>query len=257
MGHTLLGELKRTRRYEQVVALLAGGADAQQVAQAVIQMAERHFNLAANDKAVVETVFLLMQLPVAARSSDFEKSLRQHGIEVSAAPTADQLITAVTQAIDQKLADNRGRSDLGEIAQKAAAEAMNRHLREHLGLLFDNARPEDVRGALKATHTPKNFGGFARVFIGTIATHVLNYFLGPAMTDNTGAGARFPTLAAARTYRQALSTHCFEAAKIVESFSGDWYSQVKRPEKGLTREEVGKYVYGAFQKLNAELRQGL
>jgi len=257
MGHTLLGELKRTRRYQQVVALLAGGADAQQIAQAVIQMAERHFNLAANDKAVVETEYLLMQLPVAARSRDFAKSLRQHGIEVTAAPTTDQLITAVTLAIDRKLEDNRGRSDLGEIAQKAAAESLNRHLREQLGLLFDNARPEDVRGVLKATYTPRNFGRFARIFVGTIASHVLNYFLGPAMTDNTGAGARFPTLAAARTYREALRTHCFEAAKIAETFSGDWYSQVKRPEKGLTREEVGKYVHGAFQKLNAELRQGL
>jgi len=32
MGHTLLGQLKRTRRYQQVVALLAGGADAHQIA---------------------------------------------------------------------------------------------------------------------------------------------------------------------------------------------------------------------------------
>lgn len=257
MGHTLLGQLKRTRRYQQVVALLAGGADAHQIAQAVIQLAERHFNLAANDKAVVETVHTLMQLPIAAKSKDFVKALREQGILVQGQPTANELIAAVVESIDRKVPNSKGRTDLGEIAQTVAAEALSSHLRESLGLLYDSARPEDVRGALAATHKGSNFGALARRFVGGVANHVLNYFLGPAMATTTGADGRFPTLAAAGAYRDALRTHTFEAAKIVEKFSSDWYSQVQRPGKGLTREEAGKYAFGAFQKLNSELRAGL
>lgn len=257
MGHTLLGQLKRTRRYQQVVALLAGGADAHQIAQAVIQLAERHFNLAANDKAVVETVHTLMQLPIAAKSKDFVKALREQGIMVQGKPTANELIAAVVESIDRKVPNTKGRTDLGEIAQTVAAEALSSHLRDRMGLLYDSARPEDVQGALAATHTPKQWGEFSRRFIGGVANHVLNYFLGPAMTNVTGANGRFPTLAAAGAYREALRTHTFEAAKVVEKFSGDWYSQVQRPGKGLSREEAGKYAFGAFQKLNSELRAGL
>lgn len=257
MGHSLLGRLKRTRRYQQVVALLAGGAEAHQIAQAVIQLAERHFNLAANDKAVVETVHTLMQLPIAAQSKDFVKALRAQGIMVQGKPTANELIAAVVESIDRKVPNARGRTDLGEIAQTVAAEALSSHLRESMGLLYDTARPEDVQGALAATHAPGQFGSFARRFIGGVANHVLNYFLGPAMASVTGERSRFPTLAAAGAYKDALRTHTFEAAKIVEKFSGDWYSQAQRPGKALDHEEVGKYAFGAFQKLNSELRAGL
>jgi len=257
MGHTLLGQLQRTRRYKQVVALLAGGAEAPQIAQAVIEYAERHFNLAANDPLLVATVHTLMQLPIAARSSDFVKALNEQGIEVSTKPTSAELISAVVASLDRRFPDAQHRTDLSEIAQRVAAEALSGHLRESLGLLYDSARPEDIQGALKTTHKAAEFGSFARRFMAGIAQHVLSYFLGPALTAATGADRRFPTLAAAGTYKQALATHAYEAAKIVEKFSGDWYSQVQRPGKGLTLEEAGKYTYGALQKMTKELRAGL
>jgi len=257
MGHTLLGQLKRTRQYKQVVALLAGGAEAHQIAQAVIQLAEKHFNLAANDKVLVETIHTLMQLPIAARSTDYAAALREQGIEVRSAPTANELIVAVVESIDRKVPSATRRTDLGEIAQTVAAETLSGHLKDRLGLLYDGARPEDVQSALAITHTPKNFGEFARRFTAGVANQVLSYFLGPVMSSVTGGDGRFPTLAAAGAYRDALKTHTFEAAKIVEKFSGDWYSQVQRPGKGLTRDEVGKYAFGAFQKLSSELKAGL
>jgi len=45
MGHTRLGDLPRTRKWQEVVALVAGGAGVCQVANAVIQAAERGLNL--------------------------------------------------------------------------------------------------------------------------------------------------------------------------------------------------------------------
>lgn len=257
MGHTLLGELKRTRQYKQVVSLLAGGAEAHQIAQAVIQLAECRFNLAADDKVLVETIHLLMQLPIAARSNDFVAALHEQGIDVSGVPSANELIAAVVETVDNRFPGGSERTDLGEIAQVVAAEALSGHLKDQLGLLYDSARPEDVQGVLKAMYTPKNFGEFSRKYIAGVTQHVLNYFLGTAMSEVTGGDERFPTLAASGKYKEAIKIHTYEAAKIVERFSGEWYSQVNQPSKGLNRDQVGKYAYGAFQKINKELKAGL
>ena len=68
MGHIRLGNLPRTRKWQQVVALIEGGAGTAQIANATITAAEQGFKLAAEDKGLVETTWLLTQLPLAAKS---------------------------------------------------------------------------------------------------------------------------------------------------------------------------------------------
>lgn len=70
MGHVRLGNLPRTRKWQEVVGLIEGGAGTAQVANATTTAAEKGLNLAAKDKGLVETVWLLTQLPLAARSGD-------------------------------------------------------------------------------------------------------------------------------------------------------------------------------------------
>lgn len=257
MGHSLLGRQKRTRQYRQVIALMACGADPAQIAQIVLQSAEKHLNLAADDPLVIETMYLLMQLPLAARQGNFAKALREAGLDVAGPPDPDTLVSALVQELDRRFGDNTHRTDLGELAVRAAVESLHSHLRQQLGLLYDAARPEDVQGELKRMRSANQFGLFGRRFIGAMTGKLLDYLLGPALAENTGEGSRFPTLAAARLYREALQTHCHEAAAIVEGFTGDWYSKTVMPGKTLTRDEVRKYVFGASQKLLNELKYGL
>lgn len=60
-GHTCLGDLPRTRKWQEVVSLIAGGAGACQVANAVIRAAERGLNLASEHAALVEAFWILTQ----------------------------------------------------------------------------------------------------------------------------------------------------------------------------------------------------
>src|SRR5262245_28699713 len=117
MGHIQLGALPRTRKWEQVVGLIRGGAGTAQVANATITAAEQGLARAAQDRGVVETVWLLTHLPLAARSGDFATALRECGLAVSAAPGLMEITAAVTQTIDAKMPNCKGRTDLGEMAQ--------------------------------------------------------------------------------------------------------------------------------------------
>ena len=124
MGHLRLGDLPRTRKWAQVVALIGGGAGTAQLANATISAAERGLLFAAEDAGLVETIWLFTQLPLAARSKDFPNALRQAGLEVSDAPSLMEIVGAFSDAIDSRLA-RRGRTDLGEMAQMAAAETIS------------------------------------------------------------------------------------------------------------------------------------
>lgn len=256
MGHKLLGELKRTRRFKQVVALLAGGANVSEVAAHIIGLAERHLNLVANDRGMVEIVSLLMRLPMAASSPNCIEALHEIGVKVSNKPSTEELLGGIMEAVDSKVPKNK-RTDMGELAQLALIESVSSYVRSELGLHADHERFEDLKGILKAARKPHHFGKLAKVFVGSFVARVLDYFVGPVLDAVTFVGGRFPTLAAASTFREALRTHGLEAARYVEKFSAGWYARTVESDYELTSKEVNDYAFGAMQKINSELRKGL
>lgn len=259
MGHTRLGDLPRTRRWGEVVGLLANGAGAEQIANATLNAAERGLHLAADDKALVETVWLLTQLPLAARAKDmngFVVALRQAGVQVSDQPGVMEIVGAFSDAIDARISNNGGRTDLGEMAQMAASETIAKVLGERTpGSLF-GTHPEDVQKALAGLGTNKHFGEFSRQFFSRITNRCINYFLSRAVANQVGEGKRFATLAQQGAFSQALEVHCREASKIVEVFSGGWLSKTNFEKGGISREDARGFAHVAMRKLVDELKAG-
>jgi hypothetical protein len=161
MGHVRLGALPKTRKWEQVVGLICGGAGTDQIANATITAAERGLGRAAQDLGVIETVWLLTQLPLAARSADFVGALRDCGLAVSDSPGLMEIVGAVTEAIDNKMPNCKGRTDLGEMAQMAAVETLAQVIGGRVHSLFGSTS-EDVLNAFSGLATNKQFGMFAR-----------------------------------------------------------------------------------------------
>jgi len=255
MGHLRLGNLPRTRKWQDVVGLIEGGAGTAQIANATISAAERGLNLAAEDRGLVETIWLLTQLPLAARKDNFATALRDAGLDVSDSPGLMEIVGAVSDAIDRRLANNSGRTDLGEMAQMAASETLHQVIGSRLPSLFAPT-PDDVRAEFARLATNKQFSTFARDFFARLSNKCLNYFLSRAMAYHVGEGKRFTTLAQQAEFSQALETHCGEAAKIVEEFSGGWFTKVNWEQKGIPRENAAGFAHVAMQKLIAELKEG-
>jgi hypothetical protein len=254
VGHIRLGRLPRTRKWREVVALIAGGAGAAQIANAAIRAAEAGLRLAPKDAGVRETVWLLMQLPHAARGDDFPSALWECGIQVVGLPTLMELTGAFTDAIDASLANNRGRTDLGEMAQMAGAETLVAVVGEHTRSLYESG-PEEVQRAVARLFTVKRFGTFTRRFFARLTFKCLDYFLSRVLSDLTGEGRCFTTLAQQAEFTAALETYCQEAAVIVERFAGDWFSKENWGSGQVSREAVVRFTGGAMSKLLSELRQ--
>lgn len=254
MGHTRLGELPRTRRWADVVALIGGGAGVAQVANATIVAAERGLNLASDDKALVETVYLLAQLPLAARSDDFVGALRAAGLKVPDSPSLMDVVGAFSEAIDATLGNGR-RTDLGEMAQMAAAETITRLVGERARGLFETAAA-DVKMELSRFGTAARFSHLAGHFFARLTTRCLDYFLSRAFSYHLGDGRRFETLAQRARFDEALGLHCNEASRIVETFSGGWFSKTNWEQGGISRRHAAGFTHIAMRKLVSELKAG-
>jgi hypothetical protein len=256
MGHIRLGKLPRTRSWDRVVALIAGGAQAEQVANATMRAAERVLGQAFHDTGLVETLWLVLRLPLAARSDDFPRSLRDHGLNVSDAPGLMEILGAFTDAVDTRLINNRGRTDLGEMAQMAAVETYAEIVGPHTQGLFGVA-PDDVRRAFAQLATTAQVSHLGRHFFGRLIYKCLDFYLSRALADHVGEGKRFATLRQVAEFSEALQTHCGQAARVVEIFSGEWFSKHRWETRGeLPRNLTAKFAHGAMRKLIDELKQG-
>src|SRR6187200_592472 len=87
MGHIHLGRLPGTQSWNAVVDLLRAGASTREIATATAKAAENSLASAASDPALRHAFWLLTQLPLSARASDFPERLSQLGMVMGKAPS--------------------------------------------------------------------------------------------------------------------------------------------------------------------------
>jgi len=257
MGHTRLGNLPRTRKWQEVVGLIAIGAGADQIANAVIRAAEQGLMQAAHHKGLVEAFWSLTQLTAAAREKDFAAALRDRGFNVPNNPSLPAILAAVSDVVDRSMPNNKGRTDLGEMAHSAATETINRIGTERTQSLFGSTS-DDVQRVFRELGTVKNFGDLARRFYGQLMGKVLQFYVSRESANHVGEGQRFANLASKASFDDALSTHCRQASVIVEKFAGEWVSKRtwQNGEVGISRSEAEGFAHVAMTKIVAELKEG-
>jgi hypothetical protein len=254
MGHIRLPHLPRTKRWQEVVDLVGGGAgSAAAVASATLDAIDDSFASGGDDAGLVRAVWLLANLPDAAKSGDFAKALSGLGVKVSANPSVAEVTTAISDAVDTYLGAHRGRSDIGEMALGAAVEALSKNLAQRTASLFPEA--DDVRREVAKLGTEVQFGNLARDFFARFTERSLKYYVDRELPRQVGGDGRFQTLSEQREFSRALELHCQQAAKIVEAFAGGWWSKA-RFEKDLTEERTARFVGYALKKMRDELRKG-
>ena len=86
MGHIRLGVLPKSKKWEQVIALLDGGAAVQTIVASAAEAAEGALKRAAGDPGFSHAFWLLTQLPLAACQADFAGELRRLGLRVGKSP---------------------------------------------------------------------------------------------------------------------------------------------------------------------------
>jgi hypothetical protein len=254
MGHLRLGQLPRTRKWNEVVELIKQNGDAAFIAAAALEAADKGFGEAAEDEGLGRATWLLTQLPLAARDPEFQGRLASLGIEVENAPGLFDLVGAFTDAVDAQMRRSGGRTDFGEMAQMAAAETLTAILGERTQNFFGSS-PAELQRELAALGTKKQFGTLARDFFSRLTRRFLTFFLSRELSNHVGGDRRFANTSEHVAFNRALERHCKEASRIVEDFAGSWFSKTNW-QKGITPEGARGFAWVALNKLRSELRKG-
>ena len=252
MGHSLVGTLPKTRDWNAVVQLLREGAAVDEIAAASAKAAEASLPNIAREDALVQSFWLLTQIPRAARSADFAASLQRLGLHIGRDPGLVDIVVAMTSCLDRHVTRTGRHTDFGEMAQRAATESLASLAGRELPGLFGTTS-EDVRRAIGRFATVRNFGILARDFFARLTRRHLEYYLSRELAKHIGSRERFKSLAKQSDFASALDIHCREAAGIVQEFSADWYSKAVFQDR-LTPEATASFAAVAFRKIQSELR---
>ena len=252
MGHLLLARLAATRRWNDVVELLRTGADIATLADATAHAAESELQSAKGDPGLGYTVWLLAQLPIAARSAHFAARLGELGFNAGSEQSILGIVAAFTKAVDQHVSGSSGRTDLGELARQAASESLLAIAGADLPSLFGSTA-DDVQRELGKLASKNGFAGLAREFFARLTQKTLDYYISRELPNHVGPGKAIATIDQQIAFNAALAVHCREASLIVEEFAGGWFS--KANFKGdITPSQAQGFTDYALKKMRDELR---
>lgn len=277
MGHHQVESLPATRSHKRVVAMLGDGAGMaglpgvgpaalEQVADAMLTAALAGFERASRDEGLIHAFYLLTQITQAARDeSRFEQRLVELGVVGPAgalrapehdtgggiADTIYELVANFTFAIDEHLARTRARTDLGEIAQRAAAQSLTVLSHEYANTLFGTG-PDAVQDALRRLSTQSGFARLTQDFFARVTSGFLIYHLSKELSNHVGRGRRFADVSEHNAFLTAMEAHCRTASSVLGDFAGTWYSK-HNFQGGITRRKSAGFVGHALEKVSDAL----
>lgn len=256
MGHVRLGRLPKTRRWQEVVALLVNEeAPTAAVAAATLKASEEQLQLLKRDPALKAAIQILVRLAAAGRAKDFVAALVEAGIPISGEAKGPALFAFLRQASRSALLDVAEASPATHIASDALDVALNRWLTDSSGDLFSTG-VDHLQAACKVLATKQAFSDVTRDFFSDYLSRWLTYFVDKASMDLVGATSRFRNPDQLRTFHDAMALHARQSSRVIAEFAGSWFSKHHFEAGGqITGREVAGFVSHALTKLAMELRQ--
>jgi hypothetical protein len=263
MGHTRLGNIPTGKKWKAVVEALAASRDdivtfgilsedIELVASKTLEAAKAGLNRALDDEGLKYTFFVLTQLAIASREADWKTRLSQVGIEVPTETSPFALSAEVHKSIDDYLSKRGQGSDISEIAQQAAGEALTSLTAEEAKSLFGTGESE-LRNAVRRLSTSRGFADLGQKFFGRFMSRFLNFYLSRATAAQVG-GSKFQSTTDVSRFNNLLEQHCEQSARIVRDFCGEWYSKTEY-RQGIDLENTSRFMAVAVKKLQSELER--
>jgi len=257
MGHHRLKSVPKVRKWRAVVDGVLGGAgplsgDVDRLAALTLDTAAPALERGKADVGLRHTFYLLTQIALAAREPDWRARLAAVGIPLPSDASLFDLTTALHTAVDGHVSARGHPTDIGEMAQQAAGEALASLAGNNAATLFGSGG-EHLQRAVRRLSTRAGFARLGQRFFGRFLTRFLNFYLS-RLTATAAGGERARSVGDVSRFNDALLTHCQQSALIVRGFCGQWYSKTEFVE-GIDADNASRFMAVALRKLTDELGQ--
>ena len=259
MGHTRLGTIPKTKKWDEVVSAVAsipseGEADPPEtvkyIASKTIEAVKAGLENAINDYGLQFSFFLLTQIVLASRDNKCQNRLSKLGIKIDEDSNIVDFVSDVQNKIDDFIFQNGKQSDISETAQQAVGEALTTLIGPETTSLFDSGRDE-LLISIRRFSTKKGFATLSQHFFGSFLSRYLNFYLSRITAAQTGTKS-IPQLGKLSRFNMSFKSHCKQTASIIRNFSGEWYSKTEYLE-GIDLKNSSRFLAVALSKIQAEL----
>jgi hypothetical protein len=185
VGHTRLGKLPKTQKWQDLVSRITGtgvsggvlsaASYVEAIAAQTLDASRAGLDNAKRDSGVIYAFYLLTQVTLASRNTNWEEPLALHGIRLPSDSTVFDLTSEIQAAIDRHVGESSsGPTDLSEMAQQSVGEALMSLADTRTENLFGGSSDE-VRNAIRTLSTQKGFGELGQRFFGRFIARFLNF----------------------------------------------------------------------------------
>ena len=255
MGHIRIGRLPKRHGWDSVIAALQVETKADnEIMGDAAKAAAKSLGVAKYQGSLNLCYWLFLSLVRAARSEDFLDGLRQLGLVMKPDASAAAFVTATTGLARARLRESGWLAVTDELALQAFQTAVGDCLLQDATTLF-GADIESVQMALRKMSTKDNVAKVARRFFSEFMYRILARAFERRLSDALAKGDRFRSTDDLSEFHSRLRAYCWDVSKIVEEYSGGWYS--KHTWLGdLGEKQTARFTGYAIEKLFSELSIG-
>lgn len=255
MGHSLLGTLRKTKEWKDVIALIAGGGGAAEVAEKIVVASEKAFDEVQDDPTFKKVMAYVVDLAQAGITDDPKATLEKLGIEITESTTPLDIAMAAQASLDEKSSHSNDDSDFGEQAVAALTSTLVEHMQDNQLQLFDPGEARTLSPLVKLS-SPTEFGKFGERFFATLTNNSLQYFLSKDLGTHVGEGKRFATMNQMRQFEDAVHTHCRESAAITKQYCQGWFAKhLKETDGNISADAAGRFGWYGMNKMRSEISE--
>ncbi len=249
MGHIRLGVLPKYPKWKDVIGLLGDSeAHASQVADKVLINSKEILQSESALASVGYCIWLIAQLTRASRSKEFKSDLIHLNIQVTESTTATEFLAMTSRVTERHLSNLIPHTAINNIAGLALRESLTRTIGTYANTLF-GAGLTEIQFALKRYSTQQNFGDLLHGYFTSFLRRTMMFILDKETSNHLGPGRRFSNIQVMGDFELALGAFASQTARIIQTFSGGWYSKRSWQQGYISHSDAVSFAYVALKKV--------
>jgi hypothetical protein len=238
--------------WAQVIELLdLPSSTSDQVVAAAAEAARRALTEARSVTSLARCYGLFLQLTDGARRDGLVPTLARLGVEGVGGASAAAVIAAIDRRATE-LVESDGRGGALDAISLATFRAVFLESIAGQSISLFGSTAETVEKALRDLGKTKTVAHLGRQFFSEFTWRALDYALARQTLITAGTGGPLDSDQARTAFQTRLRSYCWDLSKIVEDYSGGWYSK-HAWQQALDVEDVRKFTQYALTKLLSEL----
>ena len=257
MGHIRLGRLPKTYKWRSVFdAIESDELNPKIIAKAVSRSARNEFDSLKGDHSLSFCFWVLASVVSASRTDSFVERLENLGIKAKNISSGLHFAKNIAQFISQSLNDFGRPNAFANIAELSVNETFSTIIIKNSNSLFGTTVNE-IQAACKKAATKKQFGIISRQFFSTFLRRSIQFITDKEISNFIGKNRSIPNTTELLSFQKGLSVYCYQLSKIVEDYSGGWFSkQAWQTQNDIDFNAAEGFMSYAIEKLNMDLRGG-